>query len=290
LPKIKSLKEVFDWDQNEIDRIGEVTSSYIAHFHDYLVRGGFPQTAQVDTVNQAQKLLREDIIDKALKRDMTAMFGVRLVLELEQTFLYLCLHDGAVLDMVTLCSNLGIKRPTANNFIELLEAAHLAYKLPPFGYGKEILRGKHKVYLSDPAIAPAVMLKGRSIIDNPESLGVSAESAVLKHLFARYYSQNVRFSYWRGKKDLEVDLVAEIGSDVVPFEVKYRAQHTSLADCQGLLEFCSKRSINRGYIITKSADDFGVIKQQNPTSPIILKIPAALLCYFMGEMEINQKI
>jgi hypothetical protein len=134
------------------------------------------------------------------------------------------------------------------------------------------------------------MLKGRSIIDNPESLGVSAESAVLKHLFARYYSQNVRFSYWRGKKDLEVDLVAEIGSDVVPFEVKYRAQHTSLADCQGLLEFCSKRSINRGYIITKSADDFGVIKQQNPTSPIILKIPAALLCYFMGEMEINQKI
>ena len=33
------------------------------------------QTAQVE-INQAQRLLREDIIDKVLKRDMTALFGV----------------------------------------------------------------------------------------------------------------------------------------------------------------------------------------------------------------------
>jgi len=290
LPKIKSLKEIFEWDQSEINRTNEIASSYIAHFHDYLVRGGFPQTALVDSVNQAQKLLREDIIDKALKRDMTAMFGVRRVLELEQTFLYLCLHDGAILDMITLCSNLGVRRQTAENFIDLLEAAHLVYKLRPFGYGKEILRAKYKVYLSDPAIAPAVMLKGRDIIDNPEALSISAESAVLKHLFARYYAQNVLFSYWRGKKDLEVDLVAEIGAEVIPFEVKYRSQHTSLSDCKGLVEFCSKRDIKRGYIVTKAIDDFGVIEQQKSSPTAILKIPATLLCYFMGEMEINQKI
>jgi predicted AAA+ superfamily ATPase len=288
LPKINSLKEIFDWQRNEIEKVSQDTTSYIAHFHEYLVRGGFPQTALVENVNQAQKLLREDIIDKALKRDMTAMFGVRLILELEQTFLYLCLHDGAKLDMISLCNNLGLKRPTVQKFIELLEAAHLAYKLPPFGYGKEVLRGKYKVYLSDPAISPAVMLKGRSVIDNPEALGVSAESAVLKHLFARYYAQSVRFSYWQGKKDLEVDLVAEIGTEIIPFEVKYRSQHSSLADCKGLMEFCSKRKINRGYIITKSTDDFGVIENKNADAPAILKIPATLLCYFMGEMEINQ--
>ena len=50
----------------------------------------------------AQKLLREDIVDKLLKRDMTALYGVRRVLELEQTFLYLCLHDGGLLDMADL--------------------------------------------------------------------------------------------------------------------------------------------------------------------------------------------
>lgn len=289
LPQIKSLKEIFEWTPGEMDRVSKITSSYIAHFHEYLVRGGFPQTAMVDSINQAQKLLREDIIDKALKRDMTAMFGVRLVLELEQTFLHLCLHDGAILNMIDLCNNLGVKRPTVQRFIELLEAAHLLYKLQPFGYGKEILRGKYKVYLADPAISSAVMLRGRGIIDNPQSLGVAAESAVLKHLFARYYSHNVRFSYWRGKKDLEVDLVAEIENEIIPFEVKYRSQHTSLNDCKGLIELCSQRNINRGYIVTKSADDLGVIPQKDSDASAILKIPAALLCYFMGEMEVSQK-
>ncbi len=287
LPPIKSLKEIFDWEQNEMHRVSEIATSYIAHFHEYLIRGGFPQTALVDSINQAQKLLREDIIDKALKRDMTAMFGVRLILELEQTFLYLCMHDGGMLNMTDLCSSLGKSLPTVQRFVELLEAAHLIYRLQPFGYGKEILRGKWKVYLSDPAIASAVMLRGRSIIDNPESLSVAAESAVLKHVFTRYYEQNVRFSYWHGKKDLEVDLVAEIAGEIIPFEVKYRSQHTSLADCKGLTEFCSQKNITRGYIVTKSLDDFGVINQKDSASAAILRIPATLLCYFMGEMEIS---
>lgn len=61
------------------------------------MRGGFPQTTQIDSITQTQRLLREDIIDKVLKRDMTARFGVRCVLGLEHTFLYLCMQDGGLL-------------------------------------------------------------------------------------------------------------------------------------------------------------------------------------------------
>src|SRR5260370_22571279 len=103
------------------------------------MRGGFPQSALMTSIPQAQKLLREDIVEKVLKRDMTALFGVRRVLELEQTFLYLCLHDGGLLDMTALCANLQVKKPTANSFLNLLETTHLIHRLPPFGYGKEIL-------------------------------------------------------------------------------------------------------------------------------------------------------
>ena len=107
LPNVKSLGEIFNWSQMEIYQTSEIATSYIAHFHEYLVRGGFPQIALNGTITQAQKFLREDIIDKALKRDMTAMFGVRLVLELEQTFLYLCMHDGGMLNIADLSKSLG---------------------------------------------------------------------------------------------------------------------------------------------------------------------------------------
>lgn len=283
LPKIKSLKEIFDWEQRKIDIVSEDASSYIVHFHDYLLKGGFPQTILMENVNQAQKLLREDIVDKVLKRDMTAMFGTRLILQLEQTFLYLCLHDGGILDFKILIDRIGKERPTIERFIELLEASHLIYKIKPFGYGKEVLRGKNKVYLSDPAISPAVMLKGKSIIDNPQLLSVCAESAVLKHLFARYYSQNINFSYWQNKKGLEVDLVAEVAGELIPFEVKYR--NDSSSGCKGLFEFCKEKNVNRGYLITKSSDDFGAMKKKDLENTQILKIPATLLCYFMGEMK-----
>lgn len=286
LPKLKSMRELFDWSQPDFYRASEAATHYVGHFHEYLLRGGFPQTAQVESINQAQRLLREDIIDKVLKRDMTALFGVRRVLDLENTFLYLCMHDGGLLDMSDLCSNLEVKRPTAQNYIELLQTAHLIYRLPPYGYGKDVLRARFKIYLADAAIAPAVMLKGKSILEDPAALGVATETAVFKHLFARYYSQNVRFTYWRGKKEHEVDLVAEVGGQLIPFEVKYRAQHTGLRDLKGLLEMCQQKSIDRGYVVTKSLDDFGVIKELPNTNTRIMRIPAPLLCYWMGESEL----
>ena len=293
LPKLKSLRGLFDWSPSDCYRVTELAAPLVSHFHEYLLRGGFPQTAQVQSITQAQRLLREDIIDKVLKRDMTALFGVRRILDLEHTFLYLCLHDGAILDMVDLCSNLEVKRPTAQSFIELLEATHLIYRLPPYGYGKDVLRARFKIYLTDAAIAPAVMLKGKSILEDPAALGVATETAVLKHLYSRYYPQNMRFSYWRGKRDHDVDLIAEVGGQTIPFEVKYWSQHTGARELKGLLELCQQKSIERGYVVTKSLSDFGEMNdvaddrsatQGNPLTRI-MRIPAPLLCYWMGESE-----
>ena len=292
LPRLRSLRDLFEWTAVDFHRTTDLAGPYVGHFHEYLVRGGFPQTAQVDSVTQAQRLLREDIIDKVLKRDMTALFGVRRVLDLEHTFLYLCLHDGGLLDMVDLCSNLEVKRPTAQHFIELLEATHLIYRLAPYGYGKDVLRARFKIYLADAAIAPAVMLKGKAILEDAAALGLATETAVFKHLFARYYAQNVRFSYWRGKREHEVDLVAEVGGELIPFEVKYRAQHTGARELKGLIELCQAKRIARGYVVTKSLDDFGPMqgvpvpaRDAEPTATQIMRIPAPLLCYWMGANE-----
>jgi len=286
LPPMSNLTELFKQPPHTLLRIQELAKPYVGHFHEYLVRGGFPQTAQVESITQAQRLLREDIIDKVLKRDMTALFGVRRILDLEHTFLYLCMHDGGLLDMPELCGNLEVKRPTAQHFIELLEATHLIYRLQPYGYGKEVLRGRYKIYLADAAISPAVMLKGKGILEDPVALGVATETAVFKHLFARYYSRQVRFTYWRGKKDHEVDLVAEMEGGLVPFEVKYRTQHTGLRELKGLLELCETKQLEHAYVVTKSLDDFGVLAASTEKlATKIMRIPAPLLCYWMGAGE-----
>ncbi len=288
LPAVGSFTQLFAWTPAQFARTGEEGRGLVAHFHEYLLRGGFPQTAMVENITRAQKLLREDIVDKVLKRDMTALFGVRRVLELEQTFLYLCLHDGGLLDMTVLCQNLQVKKPTANNFISLLENTHLIHRLAPFGYGQEILRARYKVYLADAAIAPSVMLKGLSLLADDGALGVAVETAFFKHIATRYYDQSVAFNYWRGKKDYEVDIIATINGRLVPFEVKYRSQSTGAGELKGLQQFCAERQVSRGYVITRDVMDFGVLPLVAAGQAVaVVKIPAPLACYWLGRSEVE---
>lgn len=291
LPQVPSLAQLFSWDEPRFVRVGESARPLVALFHEYLIRGGFPQSALVDGIPTAQKLLREDIVDKVLKRDMTALFGVRRVVELEQVFLYLCLHDGGILDLPDLCKNLRLKRPTVESFIDLLEAAHLIYRLMPFGYGKEVLRGRAKIYLADPALGPSVLLRGKGLLEDPAGLGRAVETAFFRHLFARYYRQSIGFSYWRGRGDAEVDMIADVEGTLVPFEVKYRAQDTGRRELKGLVDFCSERNVSRGYVITKDVRDFGIVDMEGKAgSTRLLKVPAPLACFWLGLTELAPDI
>ena len=288
LPDVPSLSRLAEWGKRDFARASEAGKPLAIEFNEYLQRGGFPQCALAPTVNWAQKLLREDIVDKVLKRDMTALFGVRRVVELEQTFLYLCLHDGGLLDMQALCQNLAVKKPTATNFIELLATVHLIHKLSPLGYGKEVLRGRHKIYLADAAIGPSVLSKGRGLLTDDTLLGQAVETAFFNHVFTRFYDVSVQFAYWHGKKEVEVDIVADVEGRLVPFEVKYRGQSTGPSELKGLREFCATKKVKRGYVITRSLSDIGVLKLKEGGIEIeLIKIPASLACYWLGRSELQ---
>ncbi len=92
-----------------------------------------------------------------------------------------------------------------------------------------MLRGRSKVYLIEAAIAPSMLLKGKALLDDSAAMGRAVETAFFKHVFTRYYRQSIGFSYWRGKKEVEVDIIADIEGELVLFEVKYRSQHTGAA-------------------------------------------------------------
>lgn len=288
LPAVNALHEIFTWTPEEYMRVAQAAQALVPHFNAYLMRGGFPECAKMEDIDLAQRLLREDIVDKVLKRDMTALFGVRRILELEQTFLYLCMHDGALLDLSALCSDLGINKQTVNNFLDLLENAHLIHRMRQFGYGKEVLRGKYKVYLADAAIAPSVLLRGKAMLTDPTEMGQAVETAVFKHLFTRYYRASPTFSYWRGKRGEEVDIVAAIKGQHIPFEVKYRETETRARNLAGIIHFCEERKVQRGYVVTKNPGDFNVIQPEAAGGAQLLKIPAPLFCYWLGKSEIAQ--
>ncbi len=295
VPAVRSLRELFDWGKADFARASAAAQPLTAHFHDYLLRGGFPEPALTDDLTRCQRLLREDIVDKVLKRDMTACYGVRRVLEVERLFLYLCYHDGGILDIPTLCSNLeGINRQTALNFLDLFEAAHLIYRLKPFGYGKEVLRGRDKIYLADAALPGAMMLLGRNLLIQPERLGAAVETAFFKHILTRYWRETPEFSYWidpRSKQ--EVDVITRLGDRLVPFEIKYQDAPITPSRLKGMRQFMHARNVPQAFVITQRWEDFGRIPVGAPGKADdsvtahaigeVVAIPAPLACYWMSE-------
>ena len=99
------------------------------------------------------------------------------------------------------------------NFITLLEATHLLYRLPPFGDGKEILRPRYKLYLADPAIALAILMKGKSIIEDPKALGSAVEVAVFAHLKAIRTINTPAFPIGKILKTKNSDLVVNLSEN-----------------------------------------------------------------------------
>ena len=79
------------------------------HFHNYLLIGGFPEIALTDDISFAQKIIREDVVDKVIKRDIVSLFNVRNVNEFEKIFLYLCMNKIYVLACNEQISDFGIR-------------------------------------------------------------------------------------------------------------------------------------------------------------------------------------
>ena len=254
-------------------------------FHRYLLVGGFPETALQENIDLSQRLLREDLVERVLKRDMTALFGVRNINELEKLFIYLCLNSGGILAQRACAQALETTTATVANHLALLEQANLIYRLPPSGLGgKKVLKARHKYYLVDAALRNAVLLRSEEILSRPEEMGTIVETTVLRHLYAYYYRDTPEISYWRdAATHKEVDIIVKSPAYVLPFEVKYKESPSLDAD-SGLGIYCRSEKPAQAYLVTKREVDFGTAQLAGvPTR--FLKIPAFILCYLIGQSE-----
>lgn len=267
---------------------GQVMSKMAAvqnHFIRYLQVGGFPELALAKNDLLAEQVMREDVVDKVLKRDLPALYKIRNVTELERIFLYLCSVSSEVVAIDAVAKELnGVSRPTVQNYIDYLESANLIYQSYPVDLaGKKVLKASPKIYIADAAIRNAVLMDS-DLLTNPVEMGKMVETAVYKHIAAFYYQKATRVGYYRGgRKNKEIDIVVEYPHirDMM-VEVKYREQ-APIANDDAIIEYCSQASA--AFIITKRAEDFGV--HDAPNGQKLLRIPAFAFLYLLGHAEKN---
>lgn len=255
------------------------------HFNRYLQVGGFPELALANDDLLAAQIMREDVVDKVLKRDLPALYNIRNATELERIFLYLCNTSSDIIAIDTMTKELnGVSRQTVQNYIEYLESANLIYLSYPVDLdGKKILKAKPKIYIADAAIRNSVLMD-TEILSNSVELGKMVETSVYKHVAAFYYQKATRVGYYRGgSKNKEIDIVVDYPNiKNILIEVKYR-EAAGVPDDDAIIEHCD--NAESAIIVTKRVDDFG--EYVSGSGKKLLRIPAFAFLYLLGHAERN---
>lgn len=287
LPENLRITQLTDMSTAELGDLTENFSHLINHFNRYLTIGGFPELVLSDNDDYAQRMLREDVVDKVIKRDVLTLFNIRSPLLMEKLFLYLCINSTEIFNTATAAKELeNITVNTIESYLNALEMSNLIYISRPVGVGsKAVLKGKPKIFVADAAIRNAVLMTD-DILSDEKELGIMVETAVYKHLVSFYQNRPVNLGYYRKLKEnqKEVDVVIKLPREKILCEVKYRNQsHISVSDA--IVELCNddKANVSHAFLITKRLDDFG--KTRHDTKVPILRLPAVVFLYLLGKSE-----
>ena len=287
LPDKMRLTELAGLSKAELLDLADRFAPLQYHFNRYLRIGGFPELVLSEDDDYAQRMLREDVVDKVIKRDVLTLFNIRSPLLMEKLFVYLCMNSTELFNITTAAKELeNTSVATIEGYLEALEMSNLIYRAKPMDVGsKGALKGKPKIFIADAAIRNAVLMIEDVLADEKE-LGIMVETCVYKHMVSFYQGSTAQLGYFRKIKDnqKEVDVVVELPKQKILCEVKYRNNsHISVTDA--IVELCRDEhsKVTSAFLITKQLDDVGITKHE--TLIPILRIPAIVFLYLLGKAE-----
>lgn len=284
------LSEIASLSESDMGNLMDRFTPLLNHFNRYLTVGGFPELVLAHDDAYAQRMLREDVVDKVIKRDVLTLFNIRNPLLMEKLFLYLCMNSTGIFNASSAAKELnGISATTLDNYLAALEMSNLIYLAKPMEVGsKGALKGRPKICIADVAIRNAVLMVDDVLSDEAE-MGAMVETAVYAHVVSFYQGTSASVGYFRKLNDnqKEVDVVVELPRKRILAEVKYR-NNTHIAKSDAIIELCKERQsgITEAYLITKRLDDYGIAKHE--TAVPVLRIPAVAFLYILGKNEADR--
>jgi uncharacterized protein len=233
--KIKNLKKLQDYS-----------------FEDSLVFGSLPKIASLPNKERedflrayAEIYLEEEIRAEALSRKIG---NFSRFLELA------ALESGTAPNLSKLSNESGVSMPTIKEYYNLLEDTLVAERVDPYlkNSRKRVLSSS-RYYFFDLGVRNVLARLPLQKETINSQKGILFEHAVVLEIIRRIRSLNNSFNvyYWRTSSGLEVDLIIDAGSKLIPIEIK-SSSSVSLSELRGLRTFLEdyKDKADVGYVIT----------------------------------------
>ena len=173
-----------------------------------LLNGGFPDQL---LLRAPDPLWFEEWVDSFFARDILPLFDIRSRGGFLRVVASVFVRNAELLDISSIARDAGVSRPTAVHYLDILDACHLAVRIPPFhGGGRRELVRRPRVYALDTGLV--YHLRGWPTL-RPADRGPLWENLVLDELLTAIPQSRIHF--WRDGAGHEVDFAIVAGRDRV---------------------------------------------------------------------------
>lgn len=187
-----------------IDELAEITPNFSCD--DYLFHGMYPRiyANQIDPT----KFYR-DYVATYVERDVRQMINVK-DLKLFQNFLKLCAgRVGQPVNTNSLSNEAGVSHTTIVNWLSILEASFIIFRLPPYfeNFGKRVTKTQ-KIYFTDVGLARYLLdIHTKEQLARDPLLGNLFENFVIIELVKHQINKGIgpNFYFYRDSNNNEID-------------------------------------------------------------------------------------
>jgi predicted AAA+ superfamily ATPase len=192
-------------------------------FVDQIIRGFYPETyaADIDTDIFYERYLRTYV-----ERDVRMIKNIPDLSTFQRFLGLLAGRIGQLVNRESLAGDVGVNAKTIENWISILEASYIIYRLRPYhvNFGKRLVKAS-KIYFHDTGLACHLLgITDRGTLENHYLRGGLFENMVildvLKTISNGLLQPNTKLHFYRDSSGNEIDLMLDSGKERLLIEIK----------------------------------------------------------------------
>ena len=209
--------ELMPFSINELDNAGRLAS----HLDEMLFTGGYPPLYDREL---SPRMWFPAYVTAYLERDIRQLLNIQ-DLDTFQRFVRLCAgRSGQMVNLSSLANDCGITHNTAKSWISVLEASYILFQLRPHyaNFNKRLIKSP-KIYFYDTGLLCWLIgIQESNQLTTHPLRGSIFETFVISELVKSKLNrgETPAFHFWRDSNGNEIDVIADIGTKLMPIEVK----------------------------------------------------------------------
>lgn len=206
---------------------------------EYLLNGMYPRIYQ-DKLDPSKYY--NSYVQTYLERDVRKIINIKN-LSLFQKFIKICAgRVGQEFNSNSISNEVGISHHTVNEWLSVLEASFLIFRLQPYfeNFGKRVIKSP-KIYFTDVGLATYLLdIHTTSQLSRDPLRGFLVENLVVLDFIKNRLNHGFEpsFYFYRDSNQQEIDLIYKSGNKIIPIEIK--ASKTFMPDFIKNIDFFQK--------------------------------------------------